>query len=598
MVVRRWALGAGTLGATVALLSASQRLSLALMEDHRPTPKPQLRVARARLLRARSRVQAEGKANSLSGALRSTELWQLEAPPALEEMSPEAPRARPFEADAVLRTAQAGDVTRAVRWLETLLSRGFLDTDSMDHCFGAIAVSFARQGNAGGALRYVQRIQTAGRRPEAEVFQESILALAEGEDPDPGKTETTLVLLQQMCRAGHAPDLDCCKAILRSLGLRNQDPAAAARWMENEMPKLGVEPDDEAREILVEAFFLQGLRRGAASWLSSLRNGPSMRLLALLRDRLLQSDEVDDLKYWLGRPQLGHLRRSQRLVKKLLKLSTSPQEAEDCLERCLAEGLAADRSCFSQLAAAWLSNGEPSKAAHWLDRVATIGGGGDTDDADSAAVLAEGLKAGAAEASSQASQTVVRLAQSGAATEASQELMEALASRKAVTREAFEALMAQLATAGQAEEASSWFQRMIANGFEPGVKSCCAVVDAWAQRDPEKAQEILEQFEAEGRPLDRFAYTSVLGAFADAGNCERAEALLERADSQGHRGDVAAYNALLKGLVRKRDFEPRVERYLQQMRRARLAPNEITYTTILGTSAERGQEAQVEKWLQ
>lgn len=35
--------------------------------------------------------------------------------------------------------------------------------------------------------------------------------------------------------------------------------------------------------------------------------------------------------------------------------------------------------------------------------------------------------------------------------EASQELMEALASRKAVTREAFEALMAQLATAGQAE---------------------------------------------------------------------------------------------------------------------------------------------------
>eukprot|EP00913_Durusdinium_trenchii_P027439 g25735.t2 len=208
MVVRRWALGAGTLGATVALLSASQRLSLALMEDHRPTPKPQLRVARARLLRARSRVQAEGKANSLSGALRSTELWQLEA----------APRARPFEADAVLRTAQAGDVTRAVRWLETLLSRGFLDTDSMDHCFGAIAVSFARQGNAGGALRYVQRIQTAGRRPEAEVFQESILALAEGEDPDPGKTETTLVLLQQMCRAGHAPDLDCCKAILRSLG--------------------------------------------------------------------------------------------------------------------------------------------------------------------------------------------------------------------------------------------------------------------------------------------------------------------------------------------------------------------------------------------
>eukprot|EP00913_Durusdinium_trenchii_P020152 g18937.t1 len=180
--------------------------------------------------------------------------------------------------------------------------------------------------------------------------------------------------------------------------------------------------------------------------------------------------------------------------------------------------------------------------------------------------------------------------------------MEALASRKAVTREAFEALMAQLATAGQAEEASSWFQRMIANGFEPGVKSCCAVVDAWAQRDPEKAQEILEQFEAEGRPLDRFAYTSVLGAFADAGNCERAEALLERADSQGHRGDVAAYNALLKGLVRKRDFEPRVERYLQQMRRARLAPtpdwNEITYTTILGASAERGQEAQVEKWLQ
>ena len=41
-----------------------------------------------------------------------------------------------------------------------------------------------------------------------------------------------------MYRAGHV-DLDCCKAVLRSLGVRNRDPLAAKRWMEHEMPRVG-----------------------------------------------------------------------------------------------------------------------------------------------------------------------------------------------------------------------------------------------------------------------------------------------------------------------------------------------------------------------
>eukprot|EP00435_Cladocopium_sp_Y103_P004191 s723_g1.t1 len=176
----------------------------------------------------------------------------------------EAPRAQPFSADAVLRMASEGQSKRAGRWLETLLTRNLLELESMVNCFGALAVSYAREGNAGAAMRYLQRIRDVGGTPEAEIFRSLLEAFAEGEEPDPVKTESSLVLLQQMRRAGHAPDLDCCKAVLRSLGLRNQDPAAAARWMKNEMPQLGVEPDVESIEILVEAYFLQGLRKGVS----------------------------------------------------------------------------------------------------------------------------------------------------------------------------------------------------------------------------------------------------------------------------------------------------------------------------------------------
>lgn len=531
---------------------------------------------------------------SLSGALQSTDLWQLEPSPEAEETLPQAPKAQPFSADAVLRMASEGQSQRAGRWLETLLTRNFLELESMVNCFGALAVSYAREGNAGAAMRYLQRIRDVGGTPEAEIFRSLLEAFAEGEEPDPVKTESSLVLLQQMRRAGHAPDLDCCNAVLRSLGLRNSDPAAAARWMKNEMPQLGVEPDVGSIEILVEAYFLQGLRKGAASWLAQLRQ-PSMRLLAMFRDRLLQTDEGEDLRYYLNLPQLGGLRRSRQLVRRLLKKS-SPAEAEAWLERCMGDGLEPDRSCFTRIATAWLSQGDAQRSALWFSRMVDAG---HMKDEDTAAVLAEELKddAGKPEAEN-ATMVVLRLAQSGAVTAASTQLLNALAASEDVDGRAFEALLAALSTAGRAEEASEWFRRMIACGIEPGVKACCALVDAWGSRgEAPKAAELLEELEDQGRRLDRFAYTAAVAALADAGDCTRAEAWLNRAVARGYGADSAAYNALLKGLVRQRNFHS-AEELLGTMRMERLLPNEITFTTILGGHAENGDEDQVKKWLE
>jgi len=128
--------------------------------------------------------------------LQSAELWQLEPSPKAEELRPEAPRAQPFSAEAVLRMAEEGQSQRAGRWLETLLNRGVLDSESMDNCFGAIALSYAREGNTGAAMRYLQRIRDAGRTPEADVYRQLLEAFAEGDEPDPAKTESALVLLQ------------------------------------------------------------------------------------------------------------------------------------------------------------------------------------------------------------------------------------------------------------------------------------------------------------------------------------------------------------------------------------------------------------------
>eukprot|EP00435_Cladocopium_sp_Y103_P005332 s629_g1.t1 len=325
-----------------------------------------------------------------------------------------------------------------------------------------------------------------------------------------------------------------------------------------------------------------------------------MRLLAMMRDRLLQTDQVEDLRYYLKLPQLGTLRRSRRLLRRLLKVASGPAEAEAWLERCMEDGLEPDRSCFTRIATAWLSQGDAQRSALWFSRMVDAG---HMKDEDTAAVLAEELKdapqesdAGKPEAEN-ATMVVLRLAQSGAVTAASTQLLEALAAEQRVEKCAFEALLAALSTAGRAEETSEWFRRMIACGIDPGVKACCALVDAWGSRgEAPKAAELLEELEDKGRLLDRFAYTAAVAAFADSGDCERAEAWLHRAVARGYGADSAAYNALLKGLVRQRNFKS-AEELLGTMRMERLLPNEITYTTILGGHAQNGDEDQVKRWL-
>lgn len=44
----------------------------------------------------------------------------------------QAPKAQPFSADAVLRMASEGQSQRAGRWLETLLTRNFLELESLE----------------------------------------------------------------------------------------------------------------------------------------------------------------------------------------------------------------------------------------------------------------------------------------------------------------------------------------------------------------------------------------------------------------------------------------------------------------------------------
>ncbi|CAJ1425404.1 unnamed protein product [Effrenium voratum] len=361
--------------------------------------------------------------------------------------------------------------------------------------------------------------------------------------------------------------------------------------MENEMPLLGVEPDDESVEILVEAFFRQGLRKGAATWLARLRGKPSEDLLGVMREKLKETEE-DVLQYWLGQPKLAGLRRSRGLVRRLLQLSEVAQ-AEAWLERCLADGFEPDRLCFTDLAREWLQQGEPKRAALWLDRM--VAEGLLPSREVTALVLAAGLEADASDsekAEGDATQRVLRLAQSGRASEASAQLLEALAQGRLVQAPAFEALLAALAAGGRAEEASEWFQRMLACGIQPGVKACCALVDA--QAEPRKAAATLRRLEADGYALDHFAYTAVVAAFAGRGQCEEAEAWLVRLEER-FSSDQAAYNALLKGLVRRRNFTS-AEDLLGRMATRQLRPNEISYTTILGGLAESGHAGQVAQW--
>ncbi|CAE7416708.1 PGR3 [Symbiodinium sp. CCMP2592] len=514
---RRTCCGRRAATAAALLLSASQRLSQSLVQIKiAPTTRTSLRA---------EAPKPPGRESSLTSALGAPELWMPSSP---SDSKIANRKEEAFTAQAVLECAKSGDGRRAARWLEVMLSRGLLEEESSSLVFCAVAQALAQQGFGVAASRYLQRCMDMGQTPEAEVFRRVLLELEQGGATD--DANDFVLLHEQMRLAGHLPDLDCCKAVLRSLGEANESLDAAVRWVENEMPSCGVEPDDEAFEILFHACRREGRPERARGWLERMRTRAeaeqSPQCIVRVLQEELQSEEVDALELWLSEPKLQELQRCRPLARRLLTrlAETSPQQAEDWLDRLLSAGLEADRMCYSCIAKAWLETGDSSRSAAMVDRM--VAAGFLPSREMTAAVLLAGYddeKQAATEASADA--RVVDLAQTGRIHEAAQLLLEELAASRAVEASSFDKLIAAFGAKGYPEEATEWFHRMAACGLKQGVQASSALVTAWAvSGNPAKAAEVLKELEDQGKNLDQYAYTSVISAFADAANATASQA--------------------------------------------------------------------------
>eukprot|EP00439_Symbiodinium_sp_Y106_P072471 s792_g13.t1 len=521
--------------AAALLLSASQRLSQSLVQIKiAPTTRTSLRAEGA--------PKPPGRESSLTSALGAPELWMPSSP----SDSSRLPANRKEEAF----TAQA----------EVMLSSGLLEEESSSLVFSAVAQALARQGFGAAASRYLQRCMDMGEPPEAEVFRGVLLELEQGGATDDAKD--FVLLHEQMRLAGHLPDLDCCKAVLRSLGEANLD--AAVRWVQNEMPSCGVEPDDEAFEILFHASRREGRPERARGWLERMRSRAegeqNPRCILQVLQEELQSEEVDALELWLSEPKLKELQRCRPLARRLLTrlAETSPQQAEEWLDRLLSAGLEADRMCYSCIAKAWLETGDSSRSAAMVDRMVAAGAQGFAPGPVSsprfegflpsremtAAVLLAGYddeKQAASEAS--ADVRVADLAQTGRIHEAAQLLLEELAASRAVEASSFDKLIAAFGAKGYPEEATEWFHRMAACGLKQGVNASSALVTAWAvSGNPAKAAE------DQSKDLDQYAYTSVISAFADEANASASQEWFNYMAQRGFDADVAVSGLQREGL--------------------------------------------------
>ncbi|CAE7822188.1 unnamed protein product [Symbiodinium sp. CCMP2456] len=583
---RRTCCGRRAATAAALLLSASQRLSQSLVQIKiAPTTRTSLRAEGAP-------PQGRREESSLTSALEAAELWMPSGP---SSDLPGKRKEEAFTAKAVLECAESGDGRRAARWLEVLLSRGLLEEESSSVIFCAVAPALARQGLAVAASRYLQRCMDMGQTPEAQIFRRVLLELEQGGATD--DADDFVLLHEQMRLAGHLPDLDCCKAVLRSLGGANKSLDAAVRWVEHEMPSCGVEPDDEAFEILFNACRREGHPQRARGWLERMRNPPSQRLLLKLQEEL-QSEEVDALELWLSEPALQELQMCRPLARRLLsRLSaTSPQQAEEWLDRLLSAGLEPDRMCYSCIAEAWLEAGDLSRSAAMVDRM--VAAGFLPSREMTAAVLLSGYDNEKQDASeSKADARVADLAQTGRVHEAAQILLEELAASRGVEASSFDKLIAAFGAKGYPEEATEWFHRMAACGLKQGVKASSALVTAWAvSGNPAKAAEVLKELEDQGKDLDQYAYTSVISAFADEANATAAEDWFNRMAQRGFDADVAASNAVLKAIVQKNLSA--AESWLQAMPQQQLAPTAVSYNTLLGGLAQAGRAEEIRTWME
>lgn len=108
-------------------------------------------------------------------------------------------------------------------------------------------------------------------------------------------------------------------------------------------------------------------------------------------------------------------------------------------------------------------------------------------------------------------------------------------------------------------------------------------------KQPGKAHELFQAMVDEGCAPNLESYTALVSAYSRSGSFDRAFALLDQMKATpGCRPDVQTYSILIKSCLHAYDFD-KVKDLLEDMARAGIRPNTVTYNTLIDAHGKAGR---------
>eukprot|EP00400_MALV-I_sp_L67-5_P000407 gene407-118_t len=162
----------------------------------------------------------------------------------------------------------------------------------------------------------------------------------------------------------------------------------------------------------------------------------------------------------------------------------------------------------------------------------------------------------------------------------------------------YSALLAGCAKSGKSEAVQFYLKQMIADDLRPNLQVLSSVIESFSKsgRPAEAEKWLLEKLPEYGVHPDKIAFNSVLAAYAQNGEPEKAEIVFEKMIASRIDPDIVCYNTMMGAHAYKGDIA-KASAWFDRAVANGMKPNGVSFNIIIDACGKCGDFWQVNLWL-
>ncbi|KAJ3173081.1 hypothetical protein HDU88_004540 [Geranomyces variabilis] len=164
--------------------------------------------------------------------------------------------------------------------------------------------------------------------------------------------------------------------------------------------------------------------------------------------------------------------------------------------------------------------------------------------------------------------------------------------------DSFNVLIDGAGQAGRADLAWRYYQNMLDLAYDPNERTFSLLIKMHVRHtDMETAEKWLSDMRARGLKPDLFDYTTLMGGFSRAGNMEKVQQYFDELLADNLVPDQATYNTVIHAKAVQGDIDGAMAVVDAMVRDHQVAPDAITYQTLIHAFCEAGRPLDAERLL-